>query len=61
MKSHKLLPIDQFCKHYEIDFSIVSALGENGVIEIIMGEESTYLHQVHYRQFLRVDSILDSG
>ena len=43
MKSDKLIPVDQFCKHYEIEFSFVSALEEHGLIEIISMEQIRYL------------------
>jgi len=49
MKSDKLIPVDQFCKLYEIEFSFVTALEEHGLIEMISMEQVRYLDIKHLR------------
>jgi phage terminase small subunit len=45
MKNEKLIPVDQFCKHYEIEFSFINTLKEHGLIEIISIEQTHYLDE----------------
>lgn len=47
MKAEALIPVEQFCAHYEIEFSFINALAEHGLIEIIMVEDARYLHEAH--------------
>ncbi|MBC7382130.1 MAG: chaperone modulator CbpM [Bacteroidia bacterium] len=39
MENEKLIPVDQFCKHYNIEFSFINTLTEFGLIQITRIEE----------------------
>ncbi len=45
MKNEKLIPVDQFCSYYEIEFSFINSLEEHGLIEIIRLEQTHYLDE----------------
>jgi hypothetical protein len=43
METEDLIPTEQFCKHYNIEFSFISSLSEFGLIEIITVQETHYI------------------
>lgn len=43
MENEKLIPIEQLCVHYHIDFSFIHALSEYGLVEIETLEDVQYL------------------
>ena len=47
MKNEDLIPVDEFCALYEIEFAFIDALAEHGLVEIILVEEARYLYQEH--------------
>jgi len=49
MKTTQLISIKQFCSHYDVSTTFISALQELDLIEIVITEEDEYLHarQLH--------------
>ena len=45
MKNENLIPVEEFCAHYEIEFSFLNSLAEHGLVEIIKVEETRYVRQ----------------
>ena len=43
MENKKLILIEQFCKHHEIEFSFINSLQEFGLIEIVVIENEKYI------------------
>ena len=43
MNTDNLLRIEQFCEHYNVEFTFVNSLQEIGLIKIIVIEDSHYL------------------
>src|SRR5689334_14433822 len=44
MENEHLISADQLCAHYNVEFSFISALQENGLIEMTTIEESCFLN-----------------
>lgn len=45
MDRQNLILIDKLCTHYEVELSFFSALNEIGLIEIMVIEETQFIHQ----------------
>jgi signal transduction histidine kinase len=45
MENKKLILIEQFCKHHEIEFSFINSLQEFGLIEIVVIENEKYISE----------------
>lgn len=43
MKTDSLLPIEQFCEYYNVEFTFISSLQEIGLLKIIVMNDSQYL------------------
>ena len=43
MKTNDLIPIEQFCKIYEIEFSFINSLNEFGLIEITYIDKNEFI------------------
>ncbi len=43
MENEKLIPMEQFCTHYNIEISFIHALSEYGLVNITTSEEIHYL------------------
>ena len=43
MKTNNLIPIEQFCKIYEIEFSFINSLNEFGLIELIYIDKDEFI------------------
>src|SRR5437764_152378 len=43
MANEHLISADEFCTHYNVEFSFISALQENGLIEITTIKESYFI------------------
>ena len=43
MKTNDLIPIEQFCKIYEIEFSFINSLNEFGLIEITYIDKNKFI------------------
>jgi len=50
MDTRNLIPIQQFCERYEIEFSFINSLNDYGLIEITYIEKS---------QFIEIEKIRD--
>jgi vacuolar-type H+-ATPase subunit I/STV1 len=49
MKTEHLIPVEQLCSHYNIEFSFIDSLHEFGLVQITKVEESRYIfpEQIH--------------
>ena len=45
MENEHLIPADEFCRHYRAEQTFIQALGDAGLIEVVMTEENTFLHE----------------
>lgn len=45
MTTDNLIPVQQFCSHYEIEFSFIESLYDFGLVEIITVEEKRFIPQ----------------
>ncbi len=43
MKASNLIPIEQFCERYEIEFSFIDSLNDYGLIEITYIEKDQFI------------------
>lgn len=43
MSNEELIPMDQYCRHEELDVAFVQALTERGLIEVVVMEERSFL------------------
>ncbi len=43
MENEKLIPMEQFCIHYNIEISFIQSLSEYGLVNITTSEEIQYL------------------
>ncbi len=43
MKTERLIPVDQFCSHYNIEFSFIDSLHEYGLVQLTKVEETRYI------------------
>jgi hypothetical protein len=50
MKSDDLIPAEEFCDHYKVEFSFINYLHQFGLIEITTVEETYYIPQVELRK-----------
>jgi hypothetical protein len=44
MKTEHLIPVDQFCSHYNIEFSFIDSLHEYGLVQLTKVEETRYIY-----------------
>jgi len=49
MENEQLITIEQFCIHYNIEYSFIQSLTEFGLLEITTVEETQYLSREHIR------------
>jgi enoyl-[acyl-carrier-protein] reductase (NADH) len=45
MNNENLIPVEQLCKTYEVDFTFVQALSENDLLKIITIEEKSFISE----------------
>jgi len=50
MENEQLIPIEQLCVHYNIEYSFIQSLTEFGLLEITTVEETQYLSSEHLRE-----------
>ena len=43
MENEHLIPADEICTHYKVEFSFINALQENGLIEMTTIEENYFI------------------
>ncbi|GAB3171055.1 chaperone modulator CbpM [Telluribacter humicola] len=49
METEELIKADDFCTHYEVDYSLIESLQDTGFIEVVFIEETYYLHSSQLR------------
>ena len=62
MKNDELIPADEVCIRYKIEKTFVQSLNESGIIEVIMVEETEYIHcdeLSNIEKFMRLHRDLD--
>lgn len=62
MKNDELIPADEVCIRYKIERTFVQSLNESGIIEVIMVEETEYIHcdeLSNIEKFMRLHRDLD--
>jgi len=45
MNTANLIPVSQFCTHYEVEYTFIESLSEFGLVEIITIEEDSFIPQ----------------
>ncbi len=45
MEQEELMPVDEFCLHYNAEFPFVHSLHQHGLIEIITIENTTFINK----------------
>ena len=45
MENEHSIPADEFCAHYNVEFSFINALQENGLIEMTTIEENYFIDE----------------
>lgn len=45
MEKDELMPVEEFCAHYQVEYSFLTALEESGLIVLTNYEEKGYLPQ----------------
>ena len=62
MENEHLIPADEFCMNYRVEHTFIEALGEAGLIEMVMMEEKIFLHEeqlAELERFCRLHYELD--
>ena len=57
MENEHLIPAEEFCMHYRVEHTFLQALGEAGLIEMVITEEKTFLYEeqlVELEKFCRL-------
>jgi hypothetical protein len=54
MNTKDLLPIEQFCKIYEIEFSFISSLNDFGLIELIYIDKDEFIELEKIQEVERI-------
>lgn len=50
MENEHLIPADEICTHYKVEFSFINALQENGLIEMTTIEENYFINETQLRK-----------
>ncbi len=45
MENNKLIPVNVFCKHYEVEATFISSLHEVGLLDLTVVEKTPHLHE----------------
>ncbi len=62
MATEHLIPADEFCTLYNVEYTFITGLQEAGLIQITIQEEKGYLHEEQLQQlekFIRLHYDLD--
>jgi hypothetical protein len=62
MDTEQLIPADEFCAHYQIEYAFIGSLHQSGLIEITTIDEKTYLPSYQMgdiEKFIRLHYDLD--
>ena len=55
METDQLIAIDLFCTNYNVEYSFVQSLGEAGLIDTVIIQETKY---IHVPQLQKLESII---
>ena len=50
----QLISTDDFCTHYKVEYSFISSLQQNGLIEIIIIDEHSFIDHDHLKNVERL-------
>ena len=50
----QLISTDEFCTHYKVEYSFISSLQQNGLIEIITIDENSFINHDHLKNVERL-------
>ncbi len=50
MDTKELIPIQQFCTHYDIPVSFINALNEFELIEVVLERETSCIHKAQIKE-----------
>ncbi len=59
MNNKDLIPISQFCKIYEIEFSFINSLNDFGLIEIVYIDKDKFIELEKIQQLERIIRLHD--
>jgi len=59
MRKEDLIPAEEICIRYKVERQFVSSLYESGIIEIIIIEETEYIHYDHLASFEKMMRLHD--
>ena len=45
MQLQELIPAETFCSYYQIEYSFIDELQKNGLIEVIVTDKKTFIHE----------------
>ena len=51
MKNEELIPAEEICVRYKVERQFISSLYESGIINIVIVEETEYIHYDHLADF----------
>ena len=51
MKNEELIPVEEICVRYKVERQFISSLYESGIINIVIVEETEYIHNDHLADF----------
>ena len=54
MRNEDLIPAEEICVRYKVQRQFISSLYESGIIELVVVEESEYIHCDHLANFERM-------
>lgn len=54
MKTEDLIPVQELCIQYKVEFEFINSLNEIGLIEIIDREETHYINKEHLEEVERL-------
>jgi hypothetical protein len=68
MKTEHLIPVEQFCSRYNIEFSFIDSLHEFGLVQLTKVEEARYIYpeqifelermiRLHYELDINIEGI----
>lgn len=54
MKTEDLIPVQELCIQYKVEFEFINSLNEIGLIEIVDREETHYINKEHLEEVERL-------
>jgi len=59
METDQLITIDLFCSNYNVEYSFVQSLGEAGLIDTVIIQETKYIHIPQLQRLERIIRLHD--